>query len=161
MELQDLARKIKGKRKGGERREWLAFNCLWVVSQMGRKRSRRHVLDFVRTTKEILASISVYSNTSNGGILTFGDGGAWELFKDCPGFGFFFDNCMEHYQALLESIEWKFPSCFIEVRIAMECLFIAPYVSSRAWMQEWKEVEQCCDFKTGFGLEGLRLSNES
>ena len=119
VELQDLARKIKGKRKGGERREWLAFNCMWALSQMARKRSRRHVLDFVRTAKEILASIFVYSNTSNGGILTFGDGGAWELFKDCPAFGFFFDNCMEHYQALLESIEWKFPSCFIEARIAM------------------------------------------
>uniref|UniRef100_U7E145 Uncharacterized protein n=1 Tax=Populus trichocarpa TaxID=3694 RepID=U7E145_POPTR len=132
VELQDLARKIKGKRKGGERREWLAFNCMWALSQMGRKRSRRHVLDFVRMAKEILASISVYSNTSNGGILTFGDGGAWELFKDCP--------------ALLESIEWKFPNCFIEARIAMECLFVAPYASSRAWIQE---------------LEGLRLSNES
>ena len=42
----------------------------------------------MKSAKEILASISVYSNTSNGGILTFGDGGAWELFKDCPGFGF-------------------------------------------------------------------------
>ena len=88
VELQDLARKIKGKRKGGERREWLAFNCMWALSQMGRKRSRRHVLDFVRMAKEILASISVYSNTSNRGILTFGDGGAWELFKDCPGLDF-------------------------------------------------------------------------
>lgn len=153
--------KIKGKRKCGERREWLAFNCMWALSQMGRKRSRRHVLDFVKTAKEILASISVYSNPSNGGLLTFGDGGAWELFKDCPGFGFFFENCMEHYQALLESIEWKFPSCFIEAKIVMECLFIAPYASSRAWIQEWEEIEQCCDFKTGFRLEGLRLSNES
>uniref|UniRef100_A0A2K1XEP7 Uncharacterized protein n=1 Tax=Populus trichocarpa TaxID=3694 RepID=A0A2K1XEP7_POPTR len=67
VELQDLARKMKGKRKGGERREWLAFNFMWALSQLARKRSRRHVLDFVRTAKEILASISVYSNTSNRG----------------------------------------------------------------------------------------------
>jgi hypothetical protein len=43
----------------------------------------------------------------------------------------------------------------------MKCLFVAPYASSRAWIQEWEEIEQCCDFKTGFGLERLRLSNES
>ena len=112
--------------------------------------------NFVRTAKEILASISVNSNASNGGIVTFGDGGAWELFKDCPGFGFFFDNCMQHYQALLESIEWKFPSCFIKARIATECLFAAPYASSRAWMQEWEDIEQCCDIlRQDLGLKGF------
>ncbi|CAK7343800.1 unnamed protein product [Dovyalis caffra] len=162
VELQNLMSEINEKIEGGERREWLAFNCMWAFPHMGRKRSRRHVLDFVRTAKEILANISVYSNTSSGGgILTFGDGGGWELSKDCPGFGLFFDNSMEHYHALLESIEWNFPICFLEARIAVECLFVAPYVSSRAWIQNWEEIEQGCDFKTGLGLEGLRLGNES
>ncbi|KAK9986189.1 hypothetical protein SO802_031140 [Lithocarpus litseifolius] len=47
-----------------------------------------------------------------------------------------------------------------EARIALECLFMAPYISSLAWFQRWKEIRGGCHLEAGLGLVGRRLSKE-
>ncbi|KAJ8898922.1 hypothetical protein K2173_008415 [Erythroxylum novogranatense] len=154
MELHDLVSEMrKGRRRGGgSAREWLVFNCMWALPHMGRMRSRRKVMEFLSMAKELL--------TNSRGVLTFGDGGGWEIYKRNPSFGSFFDTFMEHYHALMESIEWNIQIHLAEARVAIECLFIAPYVSSATWMQEWEDMVEVCDLKVGLGFEGLRLSNK-
>ncbi|KAJ4823520.1 hypothetical protein Tsubulata_017898 [Turnera subulata] len=162
MELIDLVGEIKRMRNKGGRREWLAFNCMWALPHLGRRRSRRHVLEFLIVAKDLLAS-GVNTNSRSGGIVTFGDGSAWDMVKSInpPRFGSFFEGYMRHYQALMESIEWNFPLRLAEARMAMECLFVAPYVSSRAWKQNWAEIEEGYDLKIECIFEGKRMSNES
>jgi hypothetical protein len=91
------------------------------------------------------------------GIITFGDGDACERLKNCSGFGSFFDAHLVHYQGLLESLEVNFPRHLAEARVAMECLFVAPYISSLAWFQKWEEMREGWHLQ---GLEGRRLSKE-
>ncbi|RVW76500.1 hypothetical protein CK203_053340 [Vitis vinifera] len=75
------------------------------------------------------------------GIITFGDGDGWEKQKNTSSFRVFFNEYLIHYQAPLESMEWTFPTHFAEARIAMECLFVAPHVSSLGWFQKWEEMK--------------------
>lgn len=65
-----------------------------------------------------------------------------------------------HYQALLESLEINFPLNFTEARVALECLFVAPYISSLAWFQRWEEIREGCHLEAGLGLVGRRLSKD-
>ncbi|KAF2288479.1 hypothetical protein GH714_007832 [Hevea brasiliensis] len=151
MELQDLASEMKRKTKRGGKREWLAFNCMWALPHMGKRRSRRQVMEFLAVAKDLLAD----SASNNRGIVTLGDGGDCQTLKNCHGFGSFFESYMERYQALLESIELNFPVRLVEARLSMECLFIAPYVSSVTVMQTWEEIKEgSCDFMKGLGFEG-------
>ncbi|EEF35680.1 protein NODULATION SIGNALING PATHWAY 2 [Ricinus communis] len=154
IEVQNLAREIK---RGG-RKEWLAFNCMWAIPHMGRIRSRRHVIEFLTMAKD---SVADWSDDRSRGIVTFGEGIGHETLSNCDGFGSFFERYMEHYEGLLESIEWGFPIHLAEARLSMECLFLAPYVSRVSMMQTWKEINEGSDFKTGIGFEGLRVSNNS
>ncbi|KAF2288493.1 hypothetical protein GH714_007908 [Hevea brasiliensis] len=158
MELQDLATEMKRKTKRGGKREWLAFNCMWALPHMGKRRSRRQVMEFLAVAKDLLAD----SASNNRGIVTLGDGGDCQTLKNCHGFGSFFESYMERYQALLESIELNFPVRLVEARLSMECLFIAPYVSSVTVMQTWEEIKEgSCDFMKGLGFEGLIVNNQS
>ena len=52
------------------------------------------------------------------------------------------------------------PLHFTEARIALKCLFVAPYISSLAWFQRWKEIRGGCHLEAGLGLVGRRLSKE-
>ncbi|KAF5939712.1 hypothetical protein HYC85_023971 [Camellia sinensis] len=88
----------------------------------------------------------------NMGIIAFGDGDVWFWFILGWAFG--------TLQALLESIEWAFPNHLGEARTALECLFVAPLISSLAWIHKWDEMG-CCDLQLGFGLEGCQVSKES
>ncbi|KAK9289848.1 hypothetical protein L1049_008008 [Liquidambar formosana] len=160
MELQDLVAETKKMKKRGGRREWYAFNCMVGLPHMGRGRSRRHVMEFLRVAKELIAN-SAYGSTSNRGIIILGDGDAYEKLKNCSGFGSFFDGCLVHYQTLLESMQWSFPIQLAEGRTTMECLFVAPYISSPAWTQKWEETKEVCKLQSGFGLEGWRVNHES
>ncbi|KAK9291044.1 hypothetical protein L1049_009228 [Liquidambar formosana] len=160
MEIENLVSETKKTKKRGGRGEWLAFNCMVGLPHMGKGRSRRHVMEFLRVAKELI-STSADCSASNRGVITFGEGDAGEKLKNCTGFGSFFDGCLAHYQTLFESMEWNFPIHLAEARIAMEFLFLAPYVSSLAWFQKWEDIREGCDLQAGIGLVGWRLSKES
>ncbi|CAK9183131.1 unnamed protein product [Ilex paraguariensis] len=151
--MKDLVSEIKGS-KGGER-EWLAFNCMVGLPHMGRRRSMSHVMEFLKISKELLA----YSAASKG-VVTFGDGEAEERQRNCSEYGSFFDGHLRHYQALSESMEWNFPDYLTEARIAMESLFVAPYVCSSSWFHKWEETREGFDLQDGAGLQGWRLNKE-
>ncbi|KAM3689901.1 hypothetical protein ACB098_09G083300 [Castanea mollissima] len=159
--LYDRARAfgLKLKAKRGGRRKWLIFNCMVGLPHMGRGRSRSLAMDFLRAAEELIA-ISANCSTIHKGIITFGDGEACEKLKNCSDFGSFFEGYLVHYKALLESLEKNFPLHFTEARIALECHFVAPYISSLAWFQRWKEIRGGCHLEAGLGLVGKRLSKE-
>ena len=95
------------------------------------------------------------------GIVTFGDARVCEKLENDLEFMSFFERQLVHYKALLESIESHFPNHFTDARSAMECLFVAPNISSLAWLQKWEEIKEESEsyFQADIGLEGLRLSN--
>ncbi|KAI4353417.1 hypothetical protein L6164_002369 [Bauhinia variegata] len=152
--IEDLVMELKrmNKRGGSGKREWLAFNCMVGLPHMARPRSRRHAMEFLRAAKDLICSYG------NKGIITFGNGDVCEKLKNCMNFRSFFEGSLVHYQALLESIEANFPKKHLEARIAMESLFVAPYVSSLAWLQKWEKVRENCHLQGGIGLEGSRFS---
>ncbi|KAJ0088302.1 hypothetical protein Patl1_31408 [Pistacia atlantica] len=148
MELQDLVSGIKKTTRRGRRREWLAFNCMWALPHMRRRRRRRHVMEFLKAAKDFLpnSDSNKTTNDKNNGIITFGDGDTWEKIEDYSCFGSFFDSYQNITGALLESMEWNFHKRLAEARIAMECLFVAPFASCVALLEKWKE-----------GKRGLRI----
>ncbi|KAJ0442241.1 putative transcription factor GRAS family [Helianthus annuus] len=133
--------------------DFLAFNCMVGLPHMGRRRNRSEVMEFVRAAKNLLLT--------NKGILTFGDGEDWENTNVSRGFGSFFDDYLKHYHALCESMERSFPENLTEARLAMETLFVGPYVSSLSWYQKWQNDRGDYGFKEDIGLMGWRLSKES
>lgn len=149
MDFEELVWEIKRKKKGCGK-EWLVFNCIVELPHMGRSRSRKHVIEFLQVAKEMLCR--------SRGIVTLGDGDACEKLIGSTGFGSFFEGYMEHYQAVLESIKTSFPTQLAEARMAMECLFVAPYVSSHGWLQKWEEIRQGYHLQAGFGLEECEVS---
>ncbi|KAL7248618.1 hypothetical protein ACSBR2_003372 [Camellia fascicularis] len=154
--IDDLTSEIKKIKKRGGGREWLTFNCMAKIPHMGRGRSRSHVMEFLRVAKKLLT----YSAT-NKGIITIGDGDAAERLKSCSTYSSFFDMYMNHYQALCESMEWNFPVYLAEARIAMENLFVTPFVSSHSWLQRWEELTEGSDLHAGIGMKGLTLTKEN
>nr|KYP37369.1 Nodulation-signaling pathway 2 protein [Cajanus cajan] len=137
--------------KRGRRGEFLVFNCMIDLPHMGRLRSRRHALEFLRVAEDLINS------SGNRGMITFGDGGAFEKVKNCLNFKSFFDGHLVHYQALLESVESHFPSHFLEARLTMEQLFLQPCISSLDWLQTWEEMKRDCHVEAKISLEGCRL----
>ncbi|XP_058000154.1 protein NODULATION SIGNALING PATHWAY 2 isoform X2 [Hevea brasiliensis] len=155
MAIEHLVSEIKRRKKRGNRKEFLVFNCMMGLPHMGRIRSRKAVEEFLRVAKESMA------NSVNKGIITIGDGDSWENLNNFSGFGSFFEGNMVHYQALLESIESEFPVHLAEARMALECLFVAPCISSEVWLEKWMEIKECCNVEMGSSLEGWRISRES
>ncbi|KAK9920366.1 hypothetical protein M0R45_028921 [Rubus argutus] len=158
--LEDLVSEIKKTNKRGGGKEFLAFNCMVSLPHMRRRRSRRHVMEFLRLAKELLAN-NGNSKTSNRGIITFGDGDADQKLGNHLSFSSFFNENLVHYQALLESMESNFPDHLAEARMVMEYIFLAPCISSQAWFQKWTEMKEDCHVQPLFGLEGRRLSKEN
>ncbi|KAK9986187.1 hypothetical protein SO802_031138 [Lithocarpus litseifolius] len=157
MGIDDLVSELKKKRGG--RREWLVFNCMVGLPHMGRVRNRSLVTEFLRVAKELIANFANCS-TIHKGIIAFGDGDACEELKNCSDFESFFEGNLVHYRSLLEYLEMNFPFNFTEVRVALECLFVAPYISSLAWFQRWEEIREGCHLEAGLGLVGRRLSKD-
>ncbi|XP_071699276.1 protein NODULATION SIGNALING PATHWAY 2-like [Rutidosis leptorrhynchoides] len=145
----DLVREIEG----SEEREFLAFNCMVGLPHMRRTSDRNQVMEFLMIAKRLLYS--------KKGIITFGDGEDLEKMDRCNGYGSFFDECLMHYHALYESMERNFPDRLTEARIAMEFLFVSPYVSSLYWCQKWQNVKDEAGFNENLGLTECRLSDES
>lgn len=139
--------------EGSEDHECLAFNCMVGLPHMGRTRDRTQVMEFLRVAKQLLSK--------SKGIITFGDGEDFEKMKYCGRYSSFIDEYLNHYQALCESMEGNFPEYLTEARIAMESLFVAPYVSSLSWHQKWENLREDSEFPENIGLIGWRLSKES
>ncbi|KAH7553888.1 hypothetical protein ACOSQ2_029509 [Xanthoceras sorbifolium] len=159
IELQDLLKEIKTTKK---RRELFAFNCMWALPHMGRRRSRRIAMEFLNAAKGFLADYN-----ESYGVITYGDGeNVDRIINHCSCFGSFFESYMKHYQKLLESMEWILPPRLAEARIAMESLFVAPYVSSQALPGMWREMKEvesavCGGFQLlPAGVFGLKVSSE-
>ncbi|KAJ4823519.1 hypothetical protein Tsubulata_017897 [Turnera subulata] len=160
MGILELVDEIKKTNKRDGKKELLAFNCMIGLPHMGRVRSRKFVEEFLKVANELVAN-SVHSKASGGGIVTFGDGYFWEDMTVCSGLGSFFEGNVVHYQALLDSIESNFPMHLAEARMAVECLFVAPYVSSHAWLQRWRDIGECNNVPVEARLQEWRASKKS
>ncbi|KAK2655988.1 hypothetical protein Ddye_009040 [Dipteronia dyeriana] len=140
IELQDLVKEIRMTTKKRSR-EFLAFNFMWALPHMGRRRSTKKTMEFLNAAKGFLEENS--HESTYGAMITYGDGENWQrIIKNCSCFVSFFESYMKHYQALLESMERSFPPRLAEARVAMESLFVAPYVSSRALHDMWREMKE-------------------
>ncbi|XVF46212.1 hypothetical protein PTKIN_Ptkin03bG0009200 [Pterospermum kingtungense] len=128
MGIESLENEIKKARKRPGNGEWLAFNCMVGLPHMGKGRSLKHVENFLITAKALIRS-SGETDGSNRGVITLGNGIGVENRMDSKNFSSFFEAQMVYFQALLESME-QFQ--YLEARIAMECLFVAPHLSSLA-----------------------------
>lgn len=153
MELEDLAIEVKRMKKKGGASEWLAFNLMVALPHMGRRPDRSKFLKFLGVAKELLS----YS-AGKKGIIVIGDGEAGDNLHTFPEYSSFFDSHFTRYQALLESMECNFPDYLAEARIAMECLFLAPFASANSWFQHWKDTRED---QALYSLEGRRMSPES
>ena len=152
-ELEELISEIKIMNKRGGKKEFLAFNLMTGLPHMGMVRSRRkHAYEFLKVAEDLI------KNYGSTGIITFGDGDAFEKLKNSLNFMSFFEGNLVHYKALLESIESQFSEKFSEARIACEVLFVAPCISSLDWLQTWEEMKSDGYVKDEISLEGGRLS---
>ncbi|RDX88219.1 Nodulation-signaling pathway 2 protein, partial [Mucuna pruriens] len=151
--VEELVTEIKKMNKRGGRGEFLAFNIMTGLPHMRRVRSRRHALEFLRVAEDLIKS------SGNRGIITFGDGAAFEKVKNNLNFRSFFNGHLEHYHALLQSIESHFPTHFSEARLAMEQLFLQPCISSLDWLQTWEEMKRGGHLEAEISLEGCKLTN--
>ncbi|KAL8262345.1 hypothetical protein R6Q59_026394 [Mikania micrantha] len=134
-------------------KEFMVFNCMVGLPHMGKKRKTNEVNDFLKVAKFVLSE--------NKGIITFGDGEEGERKGDYLDFPSFFNSNLTHYKALYESMEQGFPSYLNEARIAMETLFLAPFVSSKSWFQKWEEHRENMASWKVLGLKGVKMSKES
>ncbi|CAI9097288.1 OLC1v1033677C1 [Oldenlandia corymbosa var. corymbosa] len=150
------------------RKEFYVFNCMVGLPHMGRVRRRRDVFNFLQKSHVFLGGNTNGRHGYNKkGIVTFGDGEAWEKARNAFNYASYLDENMAHYQALLESIEHNFPSHLGDARTAMECLFVAPFASCKSWAEKWVERKRYGDqdwvSSSRFGglMEGLSWSKES
>ncbi|XP_057435276.1 protein NODULATION SIGNALING PATHWAY 2-like [Lotus japonicus] len=169
--LEELVGEIKKMKKKGGRREFLAFNCMVGLLDLSDARlvsplqststqvwrKREQAMEFLKVAEDLI-------NTSDcKGIITSGDGDAFEKMKNNCDFRSFIEGHLVHYQAWLESIESHFTPRFSEARTAIEVLFVAPCVSSLSLLQlqTWEEKKKDWDLhqEQMMSLEGCRLSN--
>jgi hypothetical protein len=62
MGIENLVSEMKKmKKRGGRRSEWLVFNSVVGLPHMGRGRSRRLVMEFLRVAKEMIAGDGNYN----------------------------------------------------------------------------------------------------
>ncbi|XP_068667761.1 protein NODULATION SIGNALING PATHWAY 2-like [Aristolochia californica] len=163
MDMEELAAEKKRIKKRGGRKEWMVFNCMTDLPQMGKKRHKNttHVWNFQKLGKEILSNLNSNKIISTGsGIIVFGNGDGLDTsIGNEIRFGRHFDGCLQHFSALLESMEWHFPSELSDARITMESLFVVPSISSLACFDKWEETREAY-FGPPIELETWRLSND-
>ncbi|KAL1808123.1 hypothetical protein ACET3Z_025113 [Daucus carota] len=155
MTLEDLMKYIEIS-KSENKREWLAFNCMVNLPHLGSRRSRNDIMKFLWVAQAVLVNFTTYR-----GILTFGHGEEGEMMKNTSTFSSFFSDRLRHYHALYESMECNFPDNFAEARLAMESLFLGPYVSSPSCFKRWEEMKSGPVSASVIGLQGLKVSQES
>ncbi|KAL0310013.1 UNVERIFIED_CONTAM: protein NODULATION SIGNALING PATHWAY 2 [Sesamum radiatum] len=154
VELQNLESMMNNMKRGDcGRKSWYVFNCIVGLPHMARIRSRNDVLEFLSVAKNSLHHVK--------GIITYGDGDAWHNISSSSSYTSFLNNNFTHYQALLESMESNFPGHLGEARIALESLFVAPFVHSGTWDRKWEEKKQCGEVEVRVELEGWEFSEAS
>lgn len=152
-ELEQLSSELKIMNETGGKKEFLAFNLMTGLPHMGMvRRRRKHAYEFLKVAEDLIKNYGIK------GIITFGDGDAFEKLKNSLNFMSFFEGNLVHYKALLESIESQFSTKFSEARIACEVLFVAPCISSLDWLQTWEEMKSDGYVKDGISIDGGRLS---
>lgn len=157
IDMEGLVSEMKKMTKFGGR-EFLAFNCMVGLPHMGRQKSSRHVSQFLKIAQD---SIYTGDGTRNRGVITYGDGTRVEERRsDGYGFGSFFEGQLGHVTALLQSMECQMPMQLKEARIAMECLFVAPYVSSLSSSEKWEERDCRGGLPSKIGLNARRVSTD-
>ncbi|GJT49688.1 nodulation-signaling pathway 2 protein-like protein [Tanacetum coccineum] len=149
----DMAQIVKNVEGNNLESEFMVFNCMVGLPHMGRTRNTSQAMDFLKVAKAVLDITE--------GIITFGDGEEREKMRTFTDFSSFFNKKLIHYKALYESMEWGFPSYFSEARIAMETLFVSPFISSKSWLQKWAEGRENMASLKEIGLKGQPLSKES
>ncbi|KAL3750503.1 hypothetical protein ACJRO7_011497 [Eucalyptus globulus] len=126
-------------------REWLAFNCMPGFPHMRKRRNViNHATEFLKATKSSIGR-------SDRGIRTV----------ERNGYGAFLEGKLVDLQALFESMELHFPGPdqLTEARMALECLFMGPYVSSLTTYQNWEESGETSRVVVSeMGLEARRIS---
>ncbi|KAK6943194.1 Transcription factor GRAS [Dillenia turbinata] len=152
--IEDLVSEIKRMKKRSGGREHFVFNCMTGLPHMARLRSRRHMFEFLMVAKDLIRN-------STRGIIVVGYGDAGENLKNCSGYSSFFNQYLAHYRAMYEAVEMSFPAHLAEAKLAMECLFVSPFVSSHGWAQNWEEMNEVCDFWASIGLQGCRLNRQN
>ncbi|KAI4331611.1 hypothetical protein MLD38_029785 [Melastoma candidum] len=142
--IAQLADSLRGTRCAGE---WTVFNCMSGLPHTARDTSRRTAVDFMSVAVEFLSdSVNYFGNRR--GILVVGEGSPSGMpLGHSTSFGEFFEKCLNHYSSLLISMETKSLASLPEARIAMESLFVSPFISAQHWLQRWEEV------RNGFGPE--------
>ncbi|KAK1412435.1 hypothetical protein QVD17_33681 [Tagetes erecta] len=150
MDMSQMVKEMNERKPGSE---YMVFNCMVGLPHMGRTRKRTQVMDFLNLAKWVLVK--------NEGIITFGDGEEAESTENHIDFPSFFNKNLAHYKALYESIEWGFPNHLNEGRMAMETLFVWPFVNSKSWFQKWEEGRENTVYQKFLGLKGVQLSKES
>lgn len=151
MGIEELALEMKkiGNLQGRE--NWVAFNCMKGLPHMKNRRNFRNITKFLNLARECIREKS-----NIRGILTLGSGNFVENNEiGYQAFSSIFEAELRRITNLLESMEIQMPSQFSEARVAMECLFVAPYLSLLAKMDE-RELRDGLVPK--MGLEARRIS---
>ncbi|KAL9672287.1 hypothetical protein QQ045_028537 [Rhodiola kirilowii] len=159
VEMEELVSELKrtNKRRSAQT-QWCAFNCMVSLPHMVKNRSKAKVHEFLRLAKDVLNDST---NVGQRGIITCGDGEADMKLTNLSSYSFFFETQIAHYQTLMKSIECTLPDQFVEAKLAIESLFLAPHISSHGWRQKWEDMNEVGDFRAIVGLEGLRLSQNT
>ncbi|KDP45773.1 hypothetical protein JCGZ_17380 [Jatropha curcas] len=160
MDLESFASEMKETKESGEGTEFLAFNCMVGLPHMDKRISVKSVIKFLKVAKD---AINLNCN-NGGGIITFGDGIGWG--KGIRGWnrnGYIsiFEGQLAQFKILLQSIETHFPHHLKEARIAIECLFLVPYISSLIDIQMWKHISREIRTLSELGLEPWRMRIEN
>lgn len=152
VKVRDLACELNKRNK----KDWLAFNCQTGLPHMARLRSHERVLHFLRVAKDIITD-----STRGGGIITFGDGEVLDELTRNSDYFTFFNERLAHSQALLQAMERCFTDQLAEAKMTMECLFIAPKISSLKWVQQWKNMKKNNRIPADMRLQGVKMSTSS
>ncbi|KAK9069978.1 hypothetical protein SSX86_010376 [Deinandra increscens subsp. villosa] len=150
MGMAQMMTEINQRNLGSEFNQFLAFNCMIGLPHMGITRTTTQVMDFLKLATRVLAN--------KKGIITVGDGEEGARTGNYSDFSSFFNKTLAHYKALYESIEWGFPSCLNEGRMAMETLFVSPFIKSESWFQKWDEGRENMGLWQNLGLKGVKMS---
>lgn len=122
----------KMKKKCIAKRGVCVFNCMVNLPHMMKGRNKKDVMEFMEVAEQ-------FACDSHKVVITFGDGDACdESYENQEGLCSFFENNIWHYQAILESMDHTFSKNLDAAKTAMECLFVAPFVSLNTWMQKWQ-----------------------
>ncbi|CAN0908414.1 SCARECROW-LIKE protein 7 [Linum grandiflorum] len=155
-DMEDLEFEIR--KENPMRREWLVFNCMVGIPHMGEGRKAKHVVKFLKVAKECIEP-----GCNNKGIITFGDGIGWGKGLMCEdmasSYGSIFEGQLGQFHALMKSMEGHIPfDCQLrEARIAMECLFLRPYVGCIAGFEMWGDIVRESKELVRLGLDALGM----